>query len=411
MKKFIYGAMMLGLVSVFSACEDDRDDNPTLTPATDFVLNTPVFANNVFDVATSNELAFTYSQPNWAFPLVCDYTLQYSLTGTFTVSVDEAEADETGAKVADYQVSDPTTAGKLLLPAVNFAKGLQQLGKWTEGLVPSGVEVTARVMAIPSQYSVADRKEVEKYVIYSNPIKFKVDPCYVELSDAPIVMWYLVGNLFGGKWGNVPGETALPMFITPDWQYDKKTGTGQLTYTNYFITGPWDDGKNECGSAGFKIQPDNFNWDYGMTGNNNVYDEIIYRDGGGDGGHIVVGADGYYIIKMDTEKKAAKFEKLDVTPAVFDKMCMSGSFNEWSDTEMLPYNKEGIENHTWYLVVNFDADQEVKFKQADSWDNNWGSDAFPVGVGASNGPNIPVPAGSWIISFCDITGEYSIIAK
>lgn len=411
MKKFIYGAMMLGLVSVFSACEDDRDDNPTLTPATDFVLNTPVFANNVFDVATSNELAFTYSQPNWAFPLVCDYTLQYSLTGTFTVSVDEAEADETGAKVADYQVSDPTTAGKLLLPAANFAKGLQQLGKWTEGLVPSGVEVTARVMAIPSQYSVADRKEVEKYVIYSNPIKFKVDPCYVELSDAPIVMWYLVGNLFGGKWGNVPGETALPMFITPDWQYDKKTGTGQLTYTNYFITGPWDDGKNECGSAGFKIQPDNFNWDYGMTGNNNVYDEIIYRDGGGDGGHIVVGADGYYTIKMDTEKKAAKFEKLDVTPAVFDKMCMSGSFNEWSDTEMLPYNKEGIENHTWYLVVNFDADQEVKFKQADSWDNNWGSDAFPVGVGASNGPNIPVPAGSWIISFCDITGEYSIIAK
>lgn len=411
MKKFIYGAMMLGLVSVFSACEDDRDDNPTLTPATDFVLNTPVFANNVFDVATSNELAFTYSQPNWAFPLVCDYTLQYSLTGTFTVSVDEAEADETGAKVADYQVSDPTTAGKLLLPAANFAKGLQQLGKWTEGLVPSGVEVTARVMAIPSQYSVADRKEVEKYVIYSNPIKFKVDPCYVELSDAPIVMWYLVGNLFGGKWGNVPGETALPMFITPDWQYDKKTGTGQLTYTNYFITGPWDDGKNECGSAGFKIQPDNFNWDFGMTGNNNVYDEIIYRDGGGDGGHIVVGADGYYTIKMDTEKKAAKFEKLDVTPAVFDKMCMSGSFNEWSDTEMLPYNKEGIENHTWYLVVNFDADQEVKFKQADSWDNNWGSDAFPVGVGASNGPNIPVPAGSWIISFCDITGEYSIIAK
>lgn len=411
MKKYIYGAMMLGLVSVFSACEDDRDDNPTLTPATDFVLNTPVFANNVFDVATSNELAFTYSQPNWTFPLVCDYTLQYSLTGSFTTSVDEAEADESGAKVADYQVSDPTTAGKLVLPAANFAKGLQQLGKWAEGLVPSGVEVTVRVKAIPSQYSVADRKEVEKYAIYSNPVKFKVDPCYVELSDAPIVMWYLVGNMFGGKWGNVPGETALPMFITPDWQYDKKTGTGQLTYTNYFITGPWDDGKNECGAAGFKIQPDNFNWDFGMTGNNNVYDEIIYRDGGGDGGHIVVGADGYYTIKMDTEKKSAKIEKLDVSPATFASVCLSGSFNDWSDTAMLPYNKEGVENHTWYLVVDFASDQEVKFKQADSWDNNWGSDAFPVGIGASNGPNIPVPAGSWIISFCDITGEYSIIAK
>lgn len=411
MKKYIYGAMMLGLVCSFASCEDDRDDNPTLVPATTFTLNTPVFVNQVFDVATSNELTFTYSQPDWAFPLVVDYTLQYSLTGTFNTSVDEADADESGAKVADYQVSDPTNGGTLNLPAANFAKGLQQLGKWTEGLVPSGVDVTVRVKAVPAQYSVADRKEVEKYTIYSNPVTFKVDPCYVELADAPIVMWYLVGNLFGGKWGNVPGETALPMFITPDWQYDKKTGTGRLQYTNYFITGAWDDGKNECGSAGFKIQPDNFNWDYGMTGNDNVYGEIIYRNGGSDGGHIVAEADGYYTIVMDTEKKEAHFEKLDVTPAVFDKMCISGSFNDWSDTEMLPYNKEGIENHAWYAVVEFDADQELKFKMAGSWDSNWGSDVFPVGIGANNGPNIPVPAGAWIISFCDITGEYSIIAK
>lgn len=406
MKKFIYSALMLGLVCGFTACESDRDDNPTITKADKFELNTPTFAKQVFDVASSKELTFTYSQPNWAFPLVVDYTLEYSINGQFTVSVDEADADET--LVADYQVSDATKSTTLNLPASNFGKGLQQLGKWAEDAVPSNLKVYARVKAVPSQYSIADHSEVEKYTIYSNIVEFSVNPSYVELADAPIVMWYLVGNLFGGKWGNVPGETALPMFITPDWQYDKKTGTGQLIYTNYFITGAYDG--NESGEAGFKIQPDNFNWDYGMTGNNGEYNKIIYRDGGGDGGHIVVAENGCYTIKMDTEKKAATIEKIDDASDVFT-VCLSGSFNDWSDTEMLPYNKEGIENHAWYLVVNFDAEQEVKFKEAGSWDHNWGADAFPVGVGQSNGANIKVPAGQWIISFCDITGEYSIIAK
>ena len=36
--------------------------------------------------------------------------------------------------------------------------------------------------------------------IASNSVQLKVKPYYIELKDATPTMWYLVGNMFGGKW-------------------------------------------------------------------------------------------------------------------------------------------------------------------------------------------------------------------
>ena len=414
MKKYIYSAILLTLAIGFTGCKDDNNDNPVLKPATEFVLNTPTFINQTIDLATSGNLNFVCSQPNFGFPLEAKYSIQYSLTGDFTVSVDEADADENNTLVANYQESDNTSSTIITIPggAEGIAKGVQQLAQWKESEVPAITSLFVRAKCVPNATTASD---VEKYTIYSNIVELHIAPVYVELSDAPVIMWYLVGNMLGGKWGSKHGVDALPMFVIPDYTYDKKTGAGEIEYINYFITGPWDDGKNECGPAGFKIQPSNFDWNYGLTGNNNVYDEIIYRNGGDDGGHIVVSADGYYKITVDTSKPSGKIEKYDGAVKDYGQIALIGSFNDWStDTEVLmtPYNKEGVENHTWMSVVEFDADQEVKFKSAGgSWDNNWGNAKFPTGIGESNGANIPVPAGKWVISFCDITGQYSIIAQ
>lgn len=421
MKKYIYSALMLGLVFGVSSCDTDRDDNPILTQATEFKLNTPAYANLLVDLASSDALQFTYSQPNWEFPIVCNYTLQYSLTGTFNHSVDEAEADEN--IVADYQESDIANECIMSVPAANFAKGLQQLGKWPEGTLPSEVKVTARVKAVPSQGSLVNQSQVAKYSIYSNTVELRFTPYYVELSDAPIVMWYLVGNLFGGKWGSEIGNNALPMFMIPDYQYDKKDGTGEVVYTNYFVTGTYDDG-TEDSQAGFKIQPSTFNWNYGMTGDSGQKGSIIYRNNGDDGGHILAPADGYYTIRMNTSKNSAEFEKLDITPTNYGTICLSGDFNGWSDTPMLPYNKEGVENHTWYQLLNISEDDiaatgkatcEFKFKGEGSWDNNWGYGATNGevnfrGLCSQGGNNIGLPAGKWCVSFCDIDGTFSVVA-
>lgn len=50
---------------------------------------------------------------------------------------------------------------------------------------------------------------------------------------------------------------------------------------------------------------------------------------------------------------------------------------------------------------------EMKFRQDDSWDNNWGSTAFPSGTATMGGANIPVPEGTYSVSFNRITGDYS----
>ena len=51
-----------------------------------------------------------------------------------------------------------------------------------------------------------------------------VAPYYVELSDAPVETWYLVGGNFGdGSWGNSQVVPLLPM---EGQEYDKKTGKG-----------------------------------------------------------------------------------------------------------------------------------------------------------------------------------------
>ncbi|HNX65871.1 MAG TPA: SusF/SusE family outer membrane protein [Bacteroidales bacterium] len=56
------------------------------------------------------------------------------------------------------------------------------------------------------------------------------------------------------------------------------------------------------------------------------------------------------------------------------------------------------------------ADGEVKFRQDNSWDINWGGYTFPSGSAWGYGPNIPVPAGNYNITFNRSTGEYNFVA-
>ena len=407
MKKiFSYAMMLLAGTFALTSCEKDLDSNPTLIQPTEFTLNAPEAGLEVVDLAKSKGVRLTWSQPKYTeehAPVVATYTVEISNTGKFEKAYDE-EAEDNSA--ADHiALEESFTTCNALLDAADIDKSLMKLNQWEESEVPSNHEIYFRVKS-----AVKDAVMAEHGVIYSNIQNLFVSPYYIELSDAPVVMWYLVGNHFGGKWGSVIGETALPMFIIPGYDYDKKSGTGDITYENYFITGQFDNTNgNESSTAGFKIQRSDFNWDWGLTGDNGKFNTIIYRNGGGDGGHIVAEENGYYKITVNTKTLTAKMEKLDITPAVFDGVCLSGSFNEWADTDMLPYNSDGIENHVWYLTVDFDADQEVKFKQAGSWDSNWGSSEFPVGTGVGNGANIAVPAGKWLIIFNDITGEYNFI--
>ena len=414
--KYMMGALLFGIISLFASCSDDNDSNPTLIQPTEFTLNIPEYANSTIDLEHSTGLGLTWSQPKYTAdnaPINATYEVQVSPTNTFTVSTDEAAADESGEKVPDYAaLSNTTQKCNVSASAEEIDKALVKILKWTEGNVPATQEVYVRVNAFVQEGT------SRLNPIASNSVKLNVNPYYIELKDAVPTMWYLVGNMFGAKWaGNKSiGEDALPMFLKPNFSYDKKTGAGEIEYTNYFLTGDYND-KAECDGAGFKILPSSFNWDNSMNANGATKGTIINRNGGSDGGHIVAETAGYYTITINTADNTAKMEKYEGEVNNYGTIQIAGSFNEWADTPMLPYNTEGVENHAWYYVMDVAAGETVqfKFKIAGSWDTAWGYGATDGAVnmygkcGTGGNSNLGLEEGKYVISFNDITGSFSIV--
>lgn len=413
--KYIIGALLVGIISLFASCSDDNDSNPTLIQPKEFVLNTPAYANATIDLEKSTGLELTWSQPKYTAenaPVNATYEVQVSPTNSFTVSTDEAAADESGEKVPDYAVlSNTTQKCDISASAEEMDKALVKILKWTEENVPAEQEMYVRVNA----YILEGTSRLNP--VASNSVKLKVKPYYIELKDAVPTMWYLVGNMFGAKWAGKKsiGEDALPMFLKPNFSYDKKTGAGEIEYTNYFLTGDYND-KAECDGAGFKILPASFNWDYSMNADGATKGTIIYRNGGSDGGHIVAPEAGYYTITLNTADNTAKMEKYEGAVNNYGTIQISGSFNDWTDTAMLPYNTEGVENHAWYYVMDVPAGDtaQFKFKIAGSWETSWGYGAEDGAINMygkceSGGKNIGLAEGKYVISFNDITGAFSIV--
>ena len=413
--KYMMGALLFGIISLFASCSDDNDSNPTLIQPTEFTLNTPEYANSTIDLEHSTGLGLTWSQPKYTAdnaPINATYEVQVSPTNTFTVSTDEAAADESGEKVPDYAaLSNTTQKCNISASAEEINKALVKILKWTEGNVPATQEVYVRVNAFVQEGT------SRLNPVASNSVKLNVNPYYIELKDATPTMWYLVGNMFGAKWGNNKdiGVDALPMFLKPNFSYDKKTGAGEIEYTNYFLTGDYND-KAECDGAGFKILPLSFNWDNSMNADGATKGTIINRNGGSDGGHIVAPEAGYYTITLNTADNTAKMVKYEGTVNNYGTIQITGSFNEWADTPMLPYNTEGVENHAWYYVMDVAAGTtaQFKFKIAGSWDTSWGYGAADGAINMygkcdAGGKNIGLAEGKYVISFNDITGSFSIV--
>lgn len=122
----------LAMPLLFTACDEDRDSNPTLDlshVSENFVLNTPPYAqNNTYDLIAANNLTLTCSQPNYGgIPYVVRYYVQASIDNTFdelrdsthcaelstsftTASMNVDASELNGAVVAMYQKANPTEA-------------------------------------------------------------------------------------------------------------------------------------------------------------------------------------------------------------------------------------------------------------------------------------------------------------
>lgn len=382
------------MAAPFVACDDDNDDNPTLVKATEFTLNTPTYVNELIDLSMTDSLAITWSQPNFGFPLVANYTVEVSTSDKFAVSNTEAAADETGATVADYYEMDATTQCAQNIAGKDIDRALAALIGWSsEADVQSEQAVYLRVKAQPNATTA-----LTDYVIYSNVVELKTRPYYIALVDADPEMWYLIGDCVGdGKWTNTPealGSSTFPLSLIADAAYDSNTGKGTLKFTGYFST------------KGFKVIRQLGDWTDQWGMNDGAF---VFQDGGS--GNITVAAEGYYVLTLDNANNAVSIEAFDGTPTVYESICLSGGFNDWGDTPMTAFSATSDmagHNHLWVSTLDVpEGGTTVKFKIAGSWDTNWGGKSFPYGIGVGNGDNISLAAGTWTICFNDIDGAYA----
>ena len=66
LKKINILTSILVATALLTACEDDRDSNPTIQEPTTFVLNTPANATyNVYDLNQSKNIELTCTQPDY----------------------------------------------------------------------------------------------------------------------------------------------------------------------------------------------------------------------------------------------------------------------------------------------------------------------------------------------------------
>ena len=382
--------MLLSMTLMFTACDDDRDSNPTLSQPTTFALNNPV--NTLVDLAQSQGIPFAWSQPDYGgWPAAVEYQLEVSPTNNWTVSTDEAAADESGATIADYAILPTIYAsctGNML--AEELAKALVQICQWDEASVPEKQTVYVRCSAVTAGAK----------TIYSNVVSLDVNPYYIELADAPIEIWYLVGEGIGSAdWDNGAGSVAtgglIPMYPIMGNEYDKRTGQGEIEYAGYFV-----------GGKGFKLVKIPGKWDdqWGKNG-----DDFVKNDGGS--GNITVDADGYYRIRLNTATDELVIEPFDGTVGVHTMMGMPGDYQGWdTGANLMNAMSTNVENHDWYLMSVTYEDTALKFAADNAWDVNWGGNDFPYGIGSQNGPNIPIAAGTYNVFFNDILGTYNFVA-
>lgn len=317
---------MCASVALFSACEKDLDNNPTLQTPKTFTLNTPAYTAQTVDLKVANGLNFSWSQPDYGFPVSAEYGMQFSTTNKWTKSVDQVV--DMDSERGDYApVGSPTTTCSTSVSAADLATAVEKMERYEEGKVPASQELYARVYSL-----------VKGDTIYSNPVKVNVAPYYVELSDAPVETWYLVGGSFGdGSWGNSQVVPLLPM---EGQEYDKKTGKGVISWTGYLST------------AGFKLKKNPSSWNDGQVGQGASFGDFKYNDGGS--GDIIVPEAGYYKITYDTKNLKLKIEKYTgAAPTAYASMALPGKHDSWNAAGGTPLTAETsvVENHDWKGTV------------------------------------------------------------
>lgn len=364
MKRIFINIILLGLVAFLQiACEKDEtltvaksDAEPAKLSATKTTLT--------LDEADADQDAVTFSwtAADFGFSAAVNYSLEFG----------KKDSNFVNAKTIDLGNSKERTMTVGALNAI--ANGIR-----LKGFVANEMEVRIR----------ADIGGTVKPV-YSSVVLLNITPY---LDKPPYQTLYMVGDATVGGWDN---KAATPMFRATDNVF-------LFTYTGKFKKGYF----KFLGTLG-KWAPM-----WGRSSSGGVFFRATEADPDPDA--FEVQTEGYYTVTLNLRNTSFSMTPFDASSAkVYNSIGIIGPFTGWS--AIAPMTASDIDPHIWTINYTFAEDTEMKFRIAEGWSENWGAESNatesnPYGLGVSNGPNMKVKKGNYLIRFNDITKNYILIAQ
>ena len=356
---YIFGMMALALAGLTS-CEPD--DSPKIQEPTEFILNTPPFADQLYQLQRGHTMEFTCSQPNYGLTLAPTYALEVSLYNDFGASL---PTPEEGVETAPYSVVinpvDPVSAvmtieDQALSDAILNMRGISEEKDYT----PAVNTLYVRAIATLNGHATTT-------IISTNPTVVLTQVADYFSFEAEMPLLYTPGNSNG--WNQ---EASMKLM---GYQQDEATGEWikyrGLVYLN--------------GEFKFTNQPDWNGINYGNAG----ADGKLSTDGGAGNLTLPETGEGLYFVDVDVKN-------LTYTLAFVSSLGVVGDFQGWDAGA--PAEMEHSDDYKTWTWTGDMADGGYKFiinGPTTQWAINYGGPADGL---TFDGPNLSSTSGSHTIT-------------
>lgn len=367
-KLHIFGMMALAVAGL-TACEPD--DSPKIQEPTEFVLNTPPFATELYQLKAGNTIELTCSQPNYGLTLAPAYSVELSLREDFGAGLPAVEPQDDGEETpatVTILPDDPYNATIVLKDAsvsdaILAMRGIKEEGDYTPYVGPLYVRAIA---SINSQAVTT---------IVSNTVKLAQVADYFSLvPEMPVL--YVPGNANG--WNQ---EASMKLVgFAKDEETGKWTKFRGLTYLD--------------GEFKFTSAP---NWDginYGSDTDQDAAPAVSSGSLSENGGakNIALPAEGAGLYFAIVDVKALTFELIKV-----DVLGLVGDFQGWDTGTTVPLQPSD-DFKKWSATTDFGDGGGFKILingAASGWAYNYGG---PENEMTFDGPNLGIGGGTHTVT-------------
>lgn len=361
-KIYIFGMMALAVAGL-SSCK--ADDDPVLHEPTEFVLNTPPFASQSYQLTEGNTIELTTSQPDYGITAAPTYVAEFSLLENFGegMTAPDTEAGEPALSVMVSALNPQSTV--LSFPDEEVCKaflnmhGIYSMDDYDN---KGGEELVAQPMYVRLHAAINDQPSTK---IVSNTVKLDNVIPYNAYAVVKLDVLYTPGESNGWNQG---ASQMIPSY-------------GKGLYKGFvYLTGTFK----------FTNQPD---WN-GVNYGNGGADGVLSTDGGA--GNLEMPADGPGLYFADVN-----IETLTYTLQKVTSVGIAGNLNGWNAEAPIELTSENYLQ--WNYTGEFDGDG-WKFVFNNGWTINLGGTYEDL---VWDGDNLPSSAGEHTVTLDLSTYPYT----